>query len=112
MEDCQNCDAEIPVKPTEKDIKWNTCRERDHKAFSKFSDSKNGTNMEDKEPYIAYGEPAKEGDYPWLGLFRRIDLSIKQPRICGSSLLNGRFLLTAAHCCDNGFTPTGKPAPK
>lgn len=37
-------------------------------------------------------------EYPWMGLF-----TISDGSSCGSSLLNGRFLLTAAHCCESRF---------
>lgn len=53
-------------------------------------------------PAIIGGEDANESEYPWVAYFRSV---FREEVIwdCGATILNGRFLLTAAQCCLNGF---------
>lgn len=49
-------------------------------------------------PRIVNGQNAEEGQFPFMVSLRsRITLG----HTCGASILSGRFLLTAAHCCQN-----------
>lgn len=78
---------------------WDTCGQRDVSFFGKkLAKFQNKTDQEDgKEALVAWGENAAEDKYPWMGrLILRNQIEGKEYG-CGSSLLNGRFLLTAAH---------------
>lgn len=51
-------------------------------------------------PRIAGGSPVSITEAPWQTL-----LVVRNKEVCGGSLLNGSWILTAAHCMDEGVTP-------
>lgn len=50
------------------------------------------------EPRIVNGQDAKEGQFPHMA---SLQSRIIHAHFCGASILSGRFLLTAAHCCQS-----------
>jgi secreted trypsin-like serine protease len=54
------------------------------------------------EPRIIGGEPADLGEYPFMValLYEPIDGTDYQKQYCGASLIDARWVLTAAHCVD------------
>jgi len=55
-------------------------------------------NIVDVTPYIINGQWAARGAWPWQILLRR-----NGAFTCGGSLLNNRWVLTAAHCVEYAF---------
>lgn len=51
-------------------------------------------------PSIVGGQPADIAQAPWQAL-----MTIKGNEVCGASYLSSTWLLTAAHCVDEGVTP-------
>ncbi|XP_036594144.1 serine protease 30-like [Trichosurus vulpecula] len=49
---------------------------------------------------IIGGQDAQEGQWPW-----QVSLRIAGTHICGGSLINSSWVLTAAHCFDNSQNP-------
>jgi len=50
------------------------------------------------EPRIINGANAEEGQFPYQVSLRR---KVYEAHFCGASILSNRFILTAAHCCQN-----------
>ena len=58
---------------------------------------------------IVGGRKAKIGEYPWMALLGYNPASIAGNEIfyvCGGSLINKKYVLTAGHCIDTG---NGRP---
>jgi secreted trypsin-like serine protease len=53
------------------------------------------SNISNFEPYIIGGQDALPGAWPWQVLV------FVSPAVCGGSLLNTRWVLTAANCITN-----------
>ncbi|XP_054723176.1 serine proteinase stubble-like [Uloborus diversus] len=54
--------------------------------------------------FIAGGEQSEEHQWPWMAaIFRRFPDSRPKAFLCGGSLINTRFILTAAHCFVNNY---------
>jgi trypsin len=51
-------------------------------------------------PRVAGGGPASIGDAPWQSL-----VVIRGNEVCGGSILSARWIVTAAHCVDEGVSP-------
>ena len=55
------------------------------------------------EPKIVGGQFAKAGDDPWqVALIRSSKTGLDRRPFCGGSLIADRWVVTAAHCVDNG----------
>lgn len=55
---------------------------------------------------IVGGEVAPDGAYPWMvGLLRAHQPDNYQAQFCGGTLINSRYVLTAAHCLLNTLNP-------
>uniref|UniRef100_A0A3B3QNX8 Peptidase S1 domain-containing protein n=1 Tax=Paramormyrops kingsleyae TaxID=1676925 RepID=A0A3B3QNX8_9TELE len=57
-----------------------------------------GSRMEEMKSSIIGGHDAKEGAWPWMAY-----LHIEAPKrisSCGGSIINNRWILTAAHCVE------------
>ena len=81
----------MSTSPHDDELWWNdTCGLRDKEPFE--SNQVKGR--------IADGLKANEGEYPWFGSFV-LTFEDKSSFLCGSSLINAQWLLTAAHCCGN-----------
>lgn len=56
------------------------------------------------EPYVIGGEDAPWGEYPWMGaLVLNNDSNTSQ--FCGCTAIDRYWILTAAHCMDDGTEP-------
>lgn len=53
------------------------------------------------EPRIINGHDAQEGQFPHMVSLRS---KISRVHVCGASILSSRFLLTAAHCCQDPYS--------
>lgn len=94
---------------------WELCGRRKKEPFpvatkspkSLDDISKEGKSMDDgnqesdkKDAYIVDGTEAECGEYPWfVYIFYLKDPVTKEGSACSASLLNSRWILTAAHCC-------------
>lgn len=56
------------------------------------------TDQQTFEPTVVGGQDADEGEYPWMVLLSNG---------CGGSLIHPNWVLTAAHCLDDGITTIG-----
>jgi secreted trypsin-like serine protease len=60
----------------------------------------------DFEAMIIGGQPAEEGQYPWLVALARADEGTPfQNQFCGGSVITPTVVLTAAHCVENLTDP-------
>lgn len=54
-------------------------------------------------PQIVAGEYAKRGEWPWQVQLGYFDISESTPHICGASILDHYWIVTAAHCVKSQF---------
>ena len=54
-------------------------------------------------PQIVAGEYAKRGEWPWQVQLGYFDISESIPHICGASILDHYWIITAAHCVKSQF---------
>ena len=54
-------------------------------------------------PQIVAGVYAKPGEWPWQVQLGYFDNSESTPHICGASILDHYWIVTAAHCVKNRF---------
>lgn len=58
-----------------------------------------GCGQKPYDLFIAGGEESKQHEWPWMvAIFRRQNSPKPTTYICGGSLINRRYILTAAHC--------------
>jgi len=60
-----------------------------------------GWKASEPELLIIPNEPAEAREYPWIAAITKRKWDQKQHVICGGSLINSKFLVTAAHCIKN-----------
>ena len=63
-----------------------------------------GKNYFDNHMVITNGVRAQEGQVPWQVLIE----NMATREICGGSVLNLKFILTAAHCVDDFMNKTSR----
>ena len=56
-----------------------------------------GTNAKRFQTRIVGGRPADPDEYPWLAAMIR-PVSSGSGQFCGATLINERYVITAAHC--------------
>ncbi|XP_072382307.1 chymotrypsin-like protease CTRL-1 isoform X2 [Diabrotica undecimpunctata] len=59
-----------------------------------------GVVIKPAQPLITYGEPTKEGEFPWHAALYRVK-GINLTYLCGASLITRYHLITVAHCVTN-----------
>jgi V8-like Glu-specific endopeptidase len=84
-------------------VRWGECGRRSKDAFG----GKELKNFQRVEGRIVNGMKARENEYPWLGSFAKKHGN-GGVSYCASSLLNSRWLITAAHCCKHIDPKSGK----
>ena len=57
-------------------------------------------DYDDLTPFIAGGEEAEEGQFPWMAHLRVRVPGASEADICGGVLISRRCVATAAHCVD------------
>lgn len=58
-------------------------------------------NISPSLPRIIGGREVSENEFPWMAGI----MSVNRSRlICGASIINDRYVITAAHCIPYGYT--------
>ncbi|ODN06573.1 Enteropeptidase [Orchesella cincta] len=67
-----------------------------------------GVTKQGHDTYVIGGQPAGDGEFPWFAAITKFQHN-KKPRwkvVCGASLINKEYAITAAHCLHNRYKDT------